>query len=157
MKQKIRLRLLTDFKLNFWKTRTLGENFWRVQSFFLLSQQNEFVFVNQIWYCKALTQYSIAQKIGFRLLRDFRLKKIYSKLQYREKVFREFETLPHFSEKMVLYLLTKFGILKPETNIAWSRRFDLGLWQTSEEFSRKLQYKEKAFEESQGLPPFPRK
>ena len=52
---------------------------------------------------------------------------------------------------------TKFGILKPWTNIAWLKRFDYGFWQTSKEIYRKLEYKEKAFVEFLNLPRFPRK
>ena len=40
-------------------------------------------------------------------------KQIYRKRKYREKVFGEFQRLPRFPRKMVLYSLTKFGILKP--------------------------------------------
>ena len=40
------------------------------------------------------------------------LKQIYRELQYREKVFGEFHTLPRFSRKMILYSSTKFVILK---------------------------------------------
>ena len=41
------------------------------------------------------------------------LKQIYRRLQYKEKVFEEFQALSHFLIKMFLYLSTKFGILKP--------------------------------------------
>ena len=40
-------------------------------------------------------------------------KQIYRKLKYREKVLEEFQPLPRFPRKMVLYSSTKFGILKP--------------------------------------------
>ena len=40
--------------------------------FALLFQKNGFVFVNQIWHFKALNQYSVAQKIRFKLLPDFK-------------------------------------------------------------------------------------
>ena len=40
--------------------------------FALLSQKNGFVFVNQIWHFKASNQHSLAQKIRFRLLTDFK-------------------------------------------------------------------------------------
>ena len=41
-------------------------------------------------------------------------KQIYRKLQFREKVFGEFEALPRFRRKMILNSSSKFGILKPE-------------------------------------------
>ena len=41
------------------------------------------------------------------------LKQIYRKPKYSKKVFEEFQRLPRFPRKMVLYSSTKFGILKP--------------------------------------------
>ena len=38
---------------------------------------------------------------------------IYRKLKYRHKVFEEFQRLPRFPRKMVLYSSTTIGILKP--------------------------------------------
>ena len=58
-------------------------------------------------------------------------KQIHKKLQYKEKVFEEFQGLPHFRGKMVLYSSTKSGSLKPWTNVPWPRRLDLGFWQNS--------------------------
>ena len=84
-------------------------------------------------------------------------KQIYRKLQYRKKVFGEFQDLPGFTRKMVFYSSTKFGILKPWTNIPSPRRFDLGFWQTSKQIYRQLQYKEKVLEEFEGSSGFPRK
>ena len=66
---KIQFRLLKDFKTNYSKLKykeKLSEEF---PSF---SQKNGFVFVNQFWHFKALNQYSVAQKIQFRLLKDFK-------------------------------------------------------------------------------------
>ena len=77
-------------------------------------------------------------------------KQIYQKLQYREKVFREFEGLCRFPRKMIVYSSAKFCILKPWTNTLWHRRFQYGFWQSSVHIYRKLQDKEKAFEEFQG-------
>ena len=68
-------------------------------------------------------------------------KEIYTQLQYRKKFFGEFQGLLHFPRKMVLYSSTKFGILKPWTNVPWIRRFDLGFWQNSKQIYRKLQNK----------------
>ena len=84
-------------------------------------------------------------------------KQIYRKLKYREKVLEEFQRLPRFPRKMVLYSSTKFGILKPWTIISNLIRFDLGFWQASKPFYRKLKYREKVLEEFQRLPRFPRK
>ena len=39
-------------------------------------------------------------------------KQIYRKLKYKEKVFGEFQRLPRFPQKMVLYWSTKIGVLK---------------------------------------------
>ena len=84
-------------------------------------------------------------------------KQIYRKLQYRKKVFGEFQDLPGFTRKMIFYSSTKFGILKPWTNIPSPRRFDLGFWQTSKQIYRQLQYKEKVLKEFEGSSGFPRK
>ena len=84
-------------------------------------------------------------------------KQIYRQLQYKEKVLEEFQGLPGFPWKIVLYSSTKFGVLKPWTNIPCPSRFNLGFWQTTKQIYRKLQYKEKVFEELQGLSRFPRK
>ena len=66
-------------------------------------------------------------------------KQIYRKLEYREKVLEEFQRLPRFSRKMVLYSSTKFGISKPLTIISNHIRFDLGFWQASKQIYRKLE------------------
>ena len=52
---------------------------------------------------------------------------------------------------------TKFEILKPWTHILWPRRFDWRIWQSSKQIFRKLQYREKDFEEFQVFSRFPRK
>ena len=62
-------------------------------------------------------------------------KQIYRKLQQWKKLFAKFQSQPTFPEKMVLYLLTKFDIIKTWTNIPWLRRFGLhffkaNLWET---------------------------
>ena len=59
--------------------------------------------------------------------------------------------MPRFLRKMILHSSKKVGILKPWNNTPWPRRFKLVFWETSEQIDRKLQYKEKAFEEFQGL------
>ena len=82
-------------------------------------------------------------------------KKIYGKLQYRGKDFWQFQGLSRFPRKMVFYSSTKFGIMKPWTNIPWLRIFDWGFWQTSKQIFRKLQYRKKVFEELQGFLRFP--
>ena len=84
-------------------------------------------------------------------------KQIYRKLQYTQKVFREFQDLPRFPRKMILYPSTKFGIRKVWTNTPWVRRFDLGFSHTSKEIYGKLQYTEKGFGKFQRFPRFPRK
>ena len=84
-------------------------------------------------------------------------KPFYRKLKYRENDLEEFQRLPRFPRKMVLYSSTKFGILKPWTIISNLIRFDLGFWQSSKPFYRKLKYREKVLEEFQRLLRFPRK
>ena len=69
----------------------------------------------------------------------------YRKLKYREKVFEEFQALPHFSRKLILYLTTKFSMLKIWTNSQSLRRFDSAFRQTSKQICRKFQYREKVF------------
>ena len=81
-------------------------------------------------------------------------KLFYRKLKYREELLEEFQRLPRFPRKMVLYSSTKFGILKPWTIISNLIRFDLGFWQASKPFYRKLKYREKVLEEFQSLPRF---
>ena len=83
-------------------------------------------------------------------------KPIYRKLKYRENNFEEFQCLPPFSRKMVLYSSVKFGILMPLTIISNLIRFDLGFWQASKQNYTKLKDREINFEEFQCLPPFSR-
>ena len=84
-------------------------------------------------------------------------KPFYRKLKYREKVLEEFQSLPHFPRKMVLYSSTNFCILKPWAIISKLIRFDLDFWQVLKPFYRKLKYKEKDLEEFKRLPRFRRK
>ena len=82
---------------------------------------------------------------------------IHRKLKYRDKVLEEFQRLPRFPRKIVLYSSTKFGILKPWTIISNLIRFDLGFWQASKQIYRKLKHRENVLEEFQPLLRFPRK
>ena len=84
-------------------------------------------------------------------------KQIYRKLEYSKKVLEEFQRLLGFPRKMLLYSSTNFCILKPRAIISNLIRFDLGFWQASKPFYRKLKYREKVLEEFQRLPRFPRK
>ena len=84
-------------------------------------------------------------------------KRFYRKLKYMEKVLEEFHRLPRVPRKMVLYCSTNFRILKPWTIISNLIRFDLGFWQASKPFYRKLKYREKVLEEIQRLRLFARK
>ena len=83
-------------------------------------------------------------------------KQIYRKLEYSEKLLEEFQRLIRFPRKMVLYSSTKLGILKTLTIVSNLLKFDLGFWQPSKPFYRKLKYREKVLEEFQRLPQFPR-
>ena len=84
-------------------------------------------------------------------------KAFYRKLKYREKILEEFQRLPPFPRKVILYLSTNFHILKPWAIITKLIRFDLGFWQASKPFYRKLKYREKVLEEFQRFSRFPRK
>ena len=84
-------------------------------------------------------------------------KQTYRKLKYRENNLEKFQCFPRCPRKMVLYSSTKFGILKPLTIISNLIRFDLGFWQASKPFYRKLNYRENDLEEFQRLPRFSRK
>ena len=84
-------------------------------------------------------------------------KQIYRKLKYKENVLEEFQRLPRFPRKMVLYSSTKFGISKPWIIIPKLLRFDLGFCQTLKPIYRKIKYREKVFEEFQPLSRFSRK
>ena len=84
-------------------------------------------------------------------------KSFHRKVKYREKVLEEFQRFPRFPRKMILYSSTNFRILKPWAIISNLIRFDLGFWQASKPFYRKLKYREKVLEEFQRLPRFPRK
>ena len=65
---KIRFRLSTDFKTNLQETQVQRESFWRVLIFLSFSQKNDFVFVSEIFHFKAMYQYSLTQKVRYRLL-----------------------------------------------------------------------------------------
>ena len=123
---------------------------------FLAFPEKWFVFFDQIMHPKALNQYLMTEKIRIRFLTYLKTN-LWGKLQYRENVFPEFEGLHQFFREVVLYLLTKLGIIKPWTNIKSLSRFDLGLWQTSKWIFRKLQYKTIVVEDSQSFYCFPRK
>ena len=96
--------------------------------FALFSKKNGFVFVNQIWHFKALNQYSVVDKVWFRLLAESQKK----------------------TKKKIGWKL----ILKFWTNIPLLKRFDSGFWQTSEPIDWKLKYRENLFRAFQGLPRF---
>ena len=85
------------------------------------------------------------------------LKQIYRKLKYRENNLAEFQCLPRFPRKMILYSSFNFQILKPLAIISYLIRFDWGFWQASKPFYRKLKYMENVLEEFQRFPQFPRK
>ena len=69
----------------------------------------------------------------------------------------EFQRLPGFSRKMVLYSSTNFRILSPSAIISNLIRFELGFWQASKPFYWKLKYREEVLEEFQRLPRISRK
>ena len=70
-------------------------------------------------------------------------KPFYRKRKYREKVLADFESFLFFPRKMVLYSSINFRILNPWAIISNIIRLDLGFWQVSKPFYRKLKYREK--------------
>ena len=84
-------------------------------------------------------------------------KPFYKKLKNRVKVLEEFQCLSHFPRKIVLYSSTNFRILKRSAIICDLIKFDLGFWQASKPFYRKLKYTGKVLQEFQRLRRFPRK
>ena len=138
--QKIRFRILEDFKTNLWETTP---------------RKMVLYWSTKLGILKLRTNLESFRRIDLGYWQTS--KQIYRKLQYKEKVSGEFEALSPFSRRIVLYSLTKFRILKPWTNIAWPKRFEFGFSQTSKQIYRKLQYKQKSFGEFQGLSRFPRK
>ena len=80
-------------------------------------------------------------------------KPFYRKRKYREKVLEEFESLPRFRGKLILYSSTSFCILKPWAIISNLISFDVGFWQASKPFIRE----ENVLKKFQGLLRFPRK
>ena len=97
MAQEIRFMIFARFKTNLRQTSIYGERFWRVWSFTSLFQKKGFVFVDLIWHPKDLNQYSISQKIRCRVWQTS--KQIHRKLQYKDKVFEEFQGLSRFPRK----------------------------------------------------------
>ena len=84
-------------------------------------------------------------------------KPFYRKLKYREKVLEQFQRLSRFPRKMVFSSSTNFRNLKPWAIISNLSRFNLGFWQASRPFYRKLEYRQKILEELQRLLRLPRK
>ena len=84
-------------------------------------------------------------------------KVFYRKMKKREKVLEEFQGLPPFPRKIVLYSSTNFRILKLWDVTSTLIKFHLGCWEASKPFYMKLKYKERLLEEFQHLPRFPKK
>ena len=99
----------------------------------------------------------ISNLIGFDLGFWQASKPFYRKFKYKEKVLEEFQRLPRFPRKMVLYSSTHFRLLNPWGIISNHIRFDFGFWQVSKPLYRKLKNREKPLEEFQSFPCFPRK
>ena len=55
---------------------------------------------------------------------------------------------------MVLYLLARFGKIKPWSNNRWRRRIDLAFWKTLKQICGKIQYREEGFGDFEDLPQF---
>ena len=136
------------FDLGFWQTS--GQVYKNLQHGEIIFAK----FQSQPRFPRKLVSYSLSKfviiKTGSNILWlrrfDFHFlqasQQVYRKPQHKEKVFGEFQGLPRFPRKMILYSLTKFGIIKTGTNIPWLRIFDLRFLQTSKLVFRKLQYTE---------------
>ena len=146
---------LTDFKTNLWETPIWGGSFWRVSRFALLSEKMALYLLTRFGILKLWTNILWLTRFDLGYLQTS--KQNNSKLQYSKKVFGKFQDLSRFSRKMVLYLSTKFGIIKPWTNILWNWSFDLGFSETSKQVYRKLQYREKVFGSFKICLAFPKK
>ena len=94
-------------------------------------------------FCILKTEPIISNLIRFDLGFSPASKPCYRKLKYSEKVLEVFQCLPRFSRKMVLYSSSNFPILRPWAIISNLIRFNLGFWQASKPFHRKLKYWEK--------------
>ena len=75
-----------------------------------LSQKNGFVFVSQSWHFKAWNQYSLAKKIQFRLLTDF--KKNLKEFKIQEEAFWRVSTLPSRSHKLAFVFVNQIQHFK---------------------------------------------
>ena len=128
----------------------------RVLSFASFPQENQFALAIQIWHSKVLKQYSMVRNISFKLLTDFK-SRFTGNSNLEIKLLKSLKVNLLFPGKIIFYSWTKLGILKPWTKIPWSRRFELGFWQTSKQFDRKLQYTDNFFGEISALPRFDRK
>ena len=153
---------LIRFDLGFWQA---------LQPFYRKLKCREKVleeFQRFLWFCRKMVLYSstnfcilkpwaiISNLIRFQLGFWWTSKPFYRKLKYKETVLEELQRLPRFSRKMVFYSSTNFGILKPWAMISNLIGFNLGFWQASKPFYRKLKDRDKAFEEFNDLPCFPR-
>ena len=97
-------------------------------------------------------QYSVAQRIFFRLLTVF--KKNYIKLKNEKKTIGSCLT---FRKNWFCIRWPNFAFWKHFTNIQSLRRFNLSIWQISKQIYGKLQYRKTLFGKFQCLPHFPRK
>ena len=129
--------------------------FWRIWRDASLSQQNDFVFVDQILHSKALDQYTITEKIWFRVLEDFKTNLL--KTQISGESFWRVSSFASFFQKTDFVLFDQNWHSKALTNSPWLRRFDLVFWQTWKQIYRKFQNREIFFEKFQGLPRSPRR
>ena len=74
--KKIRSRRLKDPKKSLQETPSWEKSFWKVSRFALLFQKNGFVCVIKLSHYKALNQSSMTQKFRFKILTDFKKKRI---------------------------------------------------------------------------------
>ena len=109
MVQKIRFTLFPDFKTNFYETTIYGEILWEVSTFGFLSQKNV-LFVEQFCIFETFRNNQLQRRFNLSFWQTS--EQVYRKLQHGKKIFAKFQSQPRFPRKMVLYSLTKFGIIK---------------------------------------------
>ena len=154
---------LIRFNLSFWQAskpfyrkvkyrEKLLEDFQRLPRF-----TRKIIFLSSTSFCILNPWVIISKLIRFNLGFWQATKRFYTKPKNREKVLEEFQRLPRFTRKIVFYSSTNFCILNPWALFSNLIRFDLGFWQASKGFYRKLKYNEKVLEEFQRFPPFLRK
>lgn len=107
--QKIRTKLLIDFKTSLYESPIWWEDIQKVSRFASFSQENGFLVVNKNFIFQPCSNVQSLKRFDLSFCKIS--KQIYRKFQCREISLEKFQGLPHFSRKVVLYLPTKFAFL----------------------------------------------